>query len=83
MGCSKCYDTFESQMEMLLRRIHGGAVHVGKVPVRGGVTYKNKQELVKLRSELQELIQDEKFEEAAVLRDRIRKLEKTVGGESQ
>jgi protein arginine kinase activator len=83
MGCSKCYDQFEPQMELLLRRIHGGGSHVGKVPVRGGKAFRNKQQLAELRSKLQNLIQQEEFEEAAVIRDRIRELEKKAGGEEQ
>jgi protein arginine kinase activator len=83
MGCSKCYDIFEPQMELLLRRIHGGGTHVGKVPLRSGAAYRSKQELAQLRSKLQELIQKEEFEEAAVVRDRIRELDKMVGGEGQ
>jgi protein arginine kinase activator len=76
-------------MELLLRRIHGGGIHVGKVPARSGAAYRTKQELAQLKSKLQELIRKEEFEEAALIRDRIRELEKdkgkdeAVGGEGQ
>ncbi|AHF09070.1 MULTISPECIES: UvrB/UvrC motif-containing protein [Dehalobacter] len=83
MGCSKCYDEFEPQMEMLLRRIHGRGMHVGKVPVRRGASFRNKQEIVKSKEQLLELVKAEKFEEAAILRDRIKEMENTVGGESK
>lgn len=81
MGCSQCYEKFEPQMELLLRRIHGGGAHVGKVPVRCGAARRNEQEKNKLRNRLQELIQKEEFEEAAQVRDKIRELEKMAGGE--
>ncbi|NLM21789.1 MAG: DNA helicase UvrBC [Peptococcaceae bacterium] len=81
MGCSQCYDKFESLIEPLLRQIHGGGAHVGKVPLRYAASIRNKQELRRLRSRLQELIQKEEFEEAAQVRDRIRDLEKMAGGE--
>ncbi|NLO97437.1 MAG: DNA helicase UvrBC [Peptococcaceae bacterium] len=81
MGCSQCYDKFETQIEPLLRQIHGGGVHVGKVPKRCAASIRNKQELLRLRSRLQELVQREEFEEAARVRDRIKELEKLVGGE--
>lgn len=82
MGCSKCYDEFEPQMDLLLRRIHGRGKHVGKVPARGGTAFKNKQEIAKLKEQLMDLVQAERFEEAAILRDKIKELENTVGGEA-
>ncbi len=83
MGCSQCYEKFESQIEILLRQIHGGGVHVGKVPFRCAASIRNRQELGQLRNKLQELIQKEEFEEAAQVRDQIRDLEKTAGGEDE
>lgn len=82
MGCSKCYDTFQSQMEVLLRRIHGGVNHVGKVPARSGAAIINRKSIADLRLKLQELVDREEFEEAAIIRDKIRKLENNTGGES-
>lgn len=81
MGCSKCYDKFEPQMELLLRRIHGGGIHVGKVPARSGAGLKEKRVLSDLKNKLQELIQKEEFEEAALIRDKIRELENNAKGE--
>ena len=82
MGCGKCYDKFQSQMELLLRRIHGGVNHVGKVPERSGAAIKNRKSIVELKNKLHELVNKEEFEEAAVIRDRIRELESNGGGES-
>ena len=31
LGCPHCYETFESHLRRLLRRIHGGTQHVGKI----------------------------------------------------
>lgn len=75
LGCSKCYEKFESQLEPLLRRIHGGGRHVGKIPARRGADIKNKVEIQKLKEKLQELVKNEEFESAAVVRDQIRQLE--------
>ncbi|UWG97860.1 UvrB/UvrC motif-containing protein [Dehalobacter sp. DCM] len=83
MGCSRCYDEFEPHMELLLRRIHGRGNHVGKIPASVGAAFKSRQEIVKLKEQLMGLVQAEKFEEAAVLRDKIRDLENAVGGESE
>lgn len=81
LGCSKCYDQFESQMELLLRRIHGRGAHVGKIPVRGGAAFRTEQERAGLKRRLQLLIEKEEFEEAAKVRDQIRELEKLSGGD--
>jgi protein arginine kinase activator len=83
MGCSKCYEKFEPQMELLLRRIHGGGRHVGKIPARAGKASRSKQEIDRLKSKLQALVQQEEFEEAARIRDKIRELEKVSGGDDK
>jgi len=83
MGCGQCYEKFEAQIELLLRQIQGGGVHVGKVPLRCAASLKNKRETERLRNKLQELVQREEFEEAAKVRDQIRELERMAGGEAQ
>jgi protein arginine kinase activator len=83
-GCSDCYKYFSGKLEPLLRRIHGGATsHTGKVPLRGGVQIKQRRQLETLRKELQQKIQHEQFEEAAVLRDRIRELEMQIASRQE
>ena len=81
LGCSTCYETFETQLEPLLRRVHGGGQNVGKVTARRGSAIKCLMEERKLKEKLQVLIQQEAFEEAAVLRDQIRQIEESKGGE--
>ncbi|CAA7600041.1 YacH protein [Acididesulfobacillus acetoxydans] len=80
LGCSVCYEAFGPQIESLVRRIHGGGQHVGKIPGRKGAALKGKVELKRLKDELQALVRQEKFEEAAITRDRIRQLEQGAGG---
>lgn len=81
LGCSTCYEVFEPQLEPLLRRLHGGGQNVGKVPARRGAALKTNRELDKLKEKLQQLVQQEVFEEAAVVRDQIRELEQKKGEE--
>ncbi|TGE31536.1 UvrB/UvrC motif-containing protein [Desulfosporosinus sp. Sb-LF] len=83
LGCSTCYETFEAYLEPLLRRVHGGGQNVGKVPARRGVVIKRRMEHRKLKEKLQVLIQQEAFEEAAVVRDQIRQIEQAQEGGSQ
>ena len=81
LGCSTCYETFETLLEPLLRRVHGGGLNVGKIPARRGVALKSRMELKNLKEKLQVLIQEEAFEEAAVVRDQIRQIEQSNGGD--
>ncbi len=79
LGCSHCYVTFEPQLRSLLRRLHGGTQHVGKVYLPGDPTLADRQErLAGLRRKLDKAVQSEDFERAAQLRDQIRALEATV-----
>jgi len=76
LGCPQCYPTFEPYLKGLLRRIHGGTQHVGKVylPPDPSVSEKEKR-LEGLRRKLERAIDTEDFERAAELRDQIRTLE--------
>lgn len=74
-GCSQCYNTFKGKMDPLLRRIHGKTYHVGKVPKRTGGQLRVRQEISRLKRELQEAVNAEEYERAAVLRDSIKQIE--------
>jgi len=75
LGCSTCYDTFAEGLSGMLKNMHRGFIHTGKVPARLAVSRLRNQELSKLREELDRAVAAEQFEEAAGLRDRIRHLE--------
>ncbi|MVP02290.1 MULTISPECIES: UvrB/UvrC motif-containing protein [Paenibacillus] len=75
-GCSNCYQSFKEKLDPLFRRVHGNTLHVGKVPKRSGQEIEQKREIERLKKELQGLIEQEEFEKAAQLRDRIRDLDK-------
>ena len=67
--------TFERGLTALIKDIHKGATHVGKVPMRALETRDFSERLRTLGQELEAAIKDERFEEAAALRDQIRQLE--------
>lgn len=75
LGCSECYDTFASPLEPMLRGMHKGLQHVGKVPARLASKRESEALVDSLRSDLEEAIATEQFEKAAQLRDRIRQIE--------
>lgn len=76
LGCSECYTTFTSQLESLLRRVHGSTRHKGKVPSGGGREELSRQRRIEqLRQQLELAVEAEEYEKAAALRDQIRALE--------
>lgn len=84
LGCGECYTAFAKYLGPLLKRIHGASQHVGKSPktisqseVVHSKTPKVKAIDVKdLKASLQQAIEREDFEEAALLRDAIKEAEK-------
>ncbi|MBO9131062.1 UvrB/UvrC motif-containing protein [Bacillus sp. 165] len=78
-GCSHCYKEFKAQLESILKRVHGGnTLHKGKIPKRMGGNIHLRKELDELKQMLQKHIQQEEFEQAAEMRDRIRIIEKQL-----
>ncbi|MFH0777602.1 MAG: UvrB/UvrC motif-containing protein [Candidatus Eisenbacteria bacterium] len=78
LGCGMCYEAFRSQLRPLLRRVHGSTRHSGKSPSRDSVKFTRRREIQKFQEELERAVQREDFEQAAELRDKIRKLEAAV-----
>jgi protein arginine kinase activator len=75
LGCAECYSAFQFQLRPLLRRIHGDTRHRGKVPTRDGEGVARSRQIQRLHDELQRAVEREQFEEAASVRDEIKKLE--------
>jgi protein arginine kinase activator len=59
----------------LLKAMHKGDHHIGKVPTRAAHTLVISEKIRQLSAELEKAVHAEKYEEAAVLRDQIRELE--------
>jgi len=78
-GCSECYAAFETQLIPLLRQIHGSTQHEGKSPTTLAPKAIIRKELMDLKEDLSLAIQDERYEDAAQIRDKIRQLEERVG----
>ena len=90
LGCPLCYYTFKKSLTPILRRIHGGNRHIGKVPKKIPIKQKvNKKvtkvfdpsELTELKNKLSAAINEERYEDAAKARDKIIKVEKKLSKE--
>jgi protein arginine kinase activator len=73
-GCGRCYHAFEKPLEDLFRRIHGSTIHRGRTPRSRGGPKTLLAEEIKLKEDLRQAIDEEDFEEAAIIRDRLRAL---------
>ena len=75
-GCAQCYSTFKTELLPYLKRVHGSTHHEGSVPNKAPLmVVKTEETLDSLRLELNRLVAEELYEQAAVVRDKIRKLE--------
>lgn len=91
-GCPDCYDTFSDRLDEIFLKLHGKNRHlrlndsktkienVKKDKVKNSEnvtkTKSKNDEVLSLKEELKELIKKEEYEKAAVVRDKIKELEK-------
>lgn len=86
LGCGNCYDVFEERLDPIIKKIQGSNRHVGrtgkiidsKIGKKFNENKDNKKEvskIEKLQNDLKEAIKDERYEDAAKIRDEIKKLE--------
>ena len=77
LGCALCYQAFEGHLRDLLRRLHGSSQHVGERYATPGAAggADPRRVLLDLREQLRRAVENENFELAAELRDRLRVLE--------
>jgi protein arginine kinase activator len=77
LGCPNDYAVFRVGLEPLLQRIHRSGRHVGKTPRHQPASAAWLAEMVELRRQLQTAVEAEDYEEAARLRDLLRKKDAT------
>lgn len=75
LGCEECYAAFASMLSPLIKRVHRSMHHVGKKPSRISKRDQSIYDLRILQDRLRKSVEQEEFEEAAHIRDQIRKLE--------
>ena len=79
LGCPDCYQVFSREIVERLPSMHKGGVHKGYLPEGIAIKQALKSELASLAEKLESAIEDERFEEAAKLRDQISKIGKEKG----
>ncbi len=80
VGCANCYDAFFDQLMPSIKRIHGNTKHAGKFGSRtGGKKNTLKSKIQALDEKMKVAISEQNFEEAARIRDELKKLRKKEG----
>lgn len=74
-GCGDCYTAFRGEVNQMLRGMHKGVTHFGKVPDGLMEMQQRKLRLEELRGRLEKAVASENYEEAAGLRDEILSIE--------
>jgi protein arginine kinase activator len=74
LGCPECYKAFGDALDGLLKSMHKGTRHVGKVPESLRQTRDLSDRLLALQKKLNTAIEEENFEQAARLRDEVKQM---------
>ncbi len=80
LGCSTCYQTFSESLGSLLKAMHKGTAHTGKMPANMARRREIAERLRGMQEELKKAVESENYENAASLRDQIRKLANQMEG---
>lgn len=79
LGCGECYEAFADELIPIIGDIHKNTQHVGSRPAMGrgakSSTMKLKGQLDGLAAELETAIRNENYEQAAIIRDKIKALQ--------
>jgi protein arginine kinase activator len=78
LACPDCYQTFMGDMTRLLSEYHGADRHRGKVPYDIGRRIDLRRRVLGVKERIQIAIGEERFEDAARLRDEMRDLEEEL-----
>ena len=90
VGCAHCYDKFEKRLAPSIEKLHGRTKHIGKSvtyteepesentteTTAENTSAPQENELDKLKADLKLAVQEQRFEDAIVIRDKINALGK-------
>lgn len=75
VGCANCYKIFKNKITPSIIRIHGNTTHTGKITSSVSPQIKAKNTIAQLKNELNKAIEEQEFEKAAEIRDKIKSME--------
>ena len=75
LGCPTCYETFSDQLKHIIASVQENHdQHVGRAPASANADLNRHLTMRRLLKDLEKAVTQEHYEEAAVLRDELRKL---------
>ena len=90
LGCGNCYNVFEGRLDPIIKKIQGSNRHTGRIGkimdnnIEKKINDNNKEKntnqkeiskIDKLQEDLKQAIKEERYEDAAKIRDEIKELE--------
>jgi protein arginine kinase activator len=81
-GCPDCYEKFAPIMTPMLRTMHRDVTHRGKVPARSLARMSVRSLIATLEEQLALAVKDERFEDAARLRDELSAVKNPLQGKA-
>ena len=90
LGCGNCYNVFEERLDPIIKKIQGSNRHTGRIGkimdnnIEKKINDNNKEKntnqkeiskIDKLQEDLKQAIKEERYEDAAKIRDEIKELE--------
>lgn len=75
-GCSNCYETFKDEILPTLNLIHGTIKHKQTQNINSSIKNEKETDLLEVKKqELKKAVEEERYEDAAKIRDEIKKIE--------
>jgi protein arginine kinase activator len=75
LGCPTCYETFETELEMIIAKVQDNHTqHVGRSPSGSNTQINRHLQIRRLLKQLESAVFKEEYEEAAQLRDQLREI---------
>lgn len=75
LGCSRCYEAFEKELKPILKNIYGYEEYIGKIPKKNDGHIYISKEIRILKEDLNRAVEQEEYEKAADIRDKIKEME--------
>lgn len=77
LGCAHCYAQFRAVIAQMLPQMQSSCEHTGKRPAAMLERMEHERRVTELNAKLKEAIREEAYEEAARLRDELRRITET------
>lgn len=75
LGCEDCYLAFEDRLMTVIDEVQKSRAHQGKVALSAHGEVRRLNQIASLKESIKEAVQNERYEDAAKLRDEIERLE--------